>query len=335
MRLHRLAFPLCLAASTAIAIPAAAQPSGPSTTAVAATDRARSLHVEGARLFELGKYDEAYVAFLAAWALKKHPQIAGNLADCEVKIGKYRDAAEHFAFMARDPNHEAKPEAKRLAQERLKDVQTRIGTVTISVSSNGAELMLDGKALGTSPLEGPIFVDPGAHVVEATLKGHKPARMPVDAPKGSTQNVALTLEVVPDAPPVPPVVERRPLWPAIAAGSVAVVALGVGAGLAVAANGKASSSATLLSKVGSSSACAGTLASSPDCTALMSDLKSRDALTKGAFSSFVIGGGFAVAAAGLLSWVATSPKAEKSAPTIRITPALGRAEGGIVVLGSF
>ena len=202
------------------------------------------------------------------------------------------------------------------------------------MSLDGAELMLDGKALGTSPLEGPIFVEPGAHVVEATLKGYKPARMPVDAPKGSAQNVALTLEAVPDTPPVPPV-EKKPLWPAIAAGSLAVVALGVGAGLTVAANGKASSSATLLSKVGSSSACAGTLGSSPDCTALMSDLKSRDALTKGAFSSFVVGGGIAAAAAGLLAWGATSPKAEKSAPTIRITPALGRAEGGIVVLGSF
>jgi hypothetical protein len=49
----------------------------------------------------------------------------------------------------------------------------------------------------------------------------------------------------------------------------------------------------------------------------------------------VIAGGFAVATARLRPWVAASPKAEKSAPTIRITPALGRAEGGIGVLGSF
>src|ERR1700687_6037278 len=100
MRLHRLAFALCSATSVIFVMPVAAQPKSPAPlpTAVAAAARARALHVEGARLFELGKYDQAYVAFLAAWALKKHPQIAANLGDCEVKIGKYRDAAEHFAF---------------------------------------------------------------------------------------------------------------------------------------------------------------------------------------------------------------------------------------------
>ncbi len=223
-------------------------PTGPSTTAVAATDRARSLHVEGARLFELGKYDEAYVAFLAAWALKKHPQIAGNLADCEVKIGKYRDAAEHFAFMARDPNHEAKPEAKRLAQERLKDVQTKIGTLAISVSLNGAELMLDGKALGISPLEGPIFVEPGAHVVEATLKGYKPARMPVDAPegvdaeRGAHARGGVRRAAVPPGATTEP---RRLSVPVIVAGSaVTVAALAVGGVFLGVAHAKANDAGT-------------------------------------------------------------------------------------------
>jgi tetratricopeptide (TPR) repeat protein len=145
MRHHRLTFLLCLAASTMIPTRGAAQPKGPAapapTTVVAATDRARALHIEGARLFELGKYDQAYVAFLAAWALKKHPQIAGNLGDCEMKLGKYRDAAEHYAFAAQDP----KPEAKGIAQERLKEAQIKIGTLVVATNPGGAEVLLDGK----------------------------------------------------------------------------------------------------------------------------------------------------------------------------------------------
>ena len=192
----------------------------------AATDRARALHIEGARLFEAGKYDQAYVAFVAAWALKKHPQIAANLADCEMKLGKYRDAAEHFAFVVRDPSNEAKPDLKRTAQQRLTEAQAKVGTLTLSGSPTGAEVLLDGKAVGTAPLDGPIFVEPGHHTIEALRAGAAGARATVDVGAGEARDVVLAEETAQPPPTPPPVVEQRPLWPVIAAGGAAVVALG-------------------------------------------------------------------------------------------------------------
>lgn len=335
MRLHRLAFPLCLVASTAFVMPVAAQPSTPSTTAVAATDRARSLHVEGARLFELGKYDDAYVAFVAAWALKKHPQIAGNLADCETKIGKYRDAAEHFAFVVRDPNHQAKPEEKRLAQERLKEVQTRIGTLAVSVSASGAEVTLDGKTIGTSPLEGPIFVEPGAHVVEATLKGYTPARAPVDAAKGSAREVTLTLEVLREPPGVPSS-PKRSSTPGIVLGAVGGAAAIAGVGLLVGSSLKVSSASQvhdLIAKAGRSCT-VGAPSYDARCGGLATT--SRDANTfRNAGAGFLIGAGVAAAAAATyLLWPQRSAS-DAPASSLRLAPAASTSGAGVIFLGTF
>src|SRR5262245_11666729 len=68
----------------------------------AGTEKARELHAQGDRLYERGEYARAHTAYVAAWSLKKHYQIAGNLGDCEVRIGKYRDAAEHLSYFIRE-----------------------------------------------------------------------------------------------------------------------------------------------------------------------------------------------------------------------------------------
>ena len=208
----------------------------------AATDRARALHVEGAKLYDEGKYEQAYVAFVAAWALKKHPQIAGNLADCEMKLGKYRDAAEHYRFITRNAAGDVKPEDQRRAEGRLKEAQQKIATVEIATSVAGAEVSVDGTSLGKSPLTEALFLEPGRHTIEARLDGYAPTMQTIDAAVNSSQ--AVRLEMKSSSPP-PPLSSPRKLAPGLGIAGVGVAALATGIGFLVDAGAKGSSADTM------------------------------------------------------------------------------------------
>jgi hypothetical protein len=308
-------------------------PDAPATTSAAATERARKLFLEAARLYDEGKYPQAYVAFAAAWAIKKHPSIAGNLADCEVKVGKYRDAAEHFRYIVKDTSGEAKPEDKRRAQERLDEVTKRIGVLSVTVAPTGAELTLDGAPLGTSPLPDAAFVDPGQHTLEAHADGYVPATVSFDVAAGAALPVRLALvpkgATVPTTPPPRAPIPRAVI---ITGGILAAGGFAAGIGLTVAANAKSSTADGLDAKLPLSS-CAGTPAAAraSDCAALKDALHSQSVLADGAVAGFVSAGVFALATAGLGVWSlrSSSPKTG----SVRLAPVVGSHDGGVLVMG--
>jgi hypothetical protein len=309
--------------------PAAAQPKGavprPSTIG-AATDRARELHIEGARLFEQGKYDQAYVAFVAAWALKKHPQIAGNLADCEAKIGKYTDAAEHYAFVLRDPNHEADLEAKRLAQERLTAVRAKIGTLTLAVSPAGAEVMLDGKPLGTAPFLDPVFVDPGPHTLDARKEGLAPGNETIDVKAGAAPTVTLALHETP--------LERRSIVPGAVLGGVAGAALVTAIGLTVVAFNKRATVQDLNKQIAPLGSCVpGAGNFSALCATLQSTTTTGDTLGRAGVGLFVVAGAAALASTLYFVWPASKPGTISGG--IGVAPVASTTGGAMVFSGAF
>jgi energy-coupling factor transporter ATP-binding protein EcfA2 len=54
------------------------------------------------------------------------------------------------------------------------------------------EILLDGQVKGTSPLDGPLYVAPGSHSLEAKL-GNETATASVEATPGQSQEVTLQL----------------------------------------------------------------------------------------------------------------------------------------------
>ncbi len=157
----------------------------------AVTAEARKRFQEGVRLFDEKKFELARAAFLQAYALKKHPDVLLNLAQAEMASGKPFEAAGHFKEFLKDPttaSHPKRPEAER----GLADARARIGRVQIAVDVADAEVFLDGKKLGTSPLAEPVDVTPGPHVVEAK-KGDKAGSQGVMAAEGKITVAQLNL----------------------------------------------------------------------------------------------------------------------------------------------
>jgi len=170
-RRARLLGAAALLGCMAVTKPGFAQAAGAASEADA-SGQAASLYEAGAKAFEANRLEEARVFFLAALRLKKHWQIAGNLGSIEVSLGRNRDGAEHLDFALRTAGDSISAQDRQRMQDLLDKARMAVGALSISVDAPGAEVFVDGKPVGKTPLAGPVFVEPGARVIEARREGY-------------------------------------------------------------------------------------------------------------------------------------------------------------------
>jgi len=329
----------------ALASDAGAQsvPAASPTAGDVQTDKARELHLEADGFYKKGEYAKARASYLAAWALKKHWQIAGSLADCEVRLGLDRDAAEHFAYYFRHVPKGQTPPAN--AKKLYAEAKSRIGAITLQVSEPGADVKVDGVLVGTSPIEDPVFVAPGKHTVEVRL-GAKSARMTLDANAGVTASASL--EMKSEAPlPVPTAsatttamvvstAAPRSKVPAFVMGGVAVVGAAVGIGLFVAWGEKRGAAqrtadSILLEEHSCVTGAANFDARCPD----VESMTRASTSLKFAGTGTLIGAGLLTAGAAAYFFWSAAPSSPSAKSAVRITPAASNNGATVMVSGKW
>ena len=67
------------------------------------------------------------------------------------------------------------------------------GSVNVDSRPRGAQVTIDGRAVGMTPLNAPGLT-PGVHTVRVELAGHKPVATKVTVKAGETARIAVTLE---------------------------------------------------------------------------------------------------------------------------------------------
>ncbi|WP_438008009.1 PEGA domain-containing protein [Sorangium sp. So ce321] len=343
-------------AATLIAAPdiAVAQPAAPQeapASAAEAAKRADASYRQGLRLYSDGKYAEAEAALQSAWELNPTFDVAYNLGNTEYKLKKHREAAQYLSFALRHwPLMKAAAKLKVTAEQRLAESRAQVGAVRVTVGVAGAEVLVDGKAVGRAPLEGEVFVDAGEHRVEARLEGYAPANETVKVAKGGSAEVALAMaaaksdarEGAPVAqapergapgagagasaaekPPVAPVEPVEPAsppqqrsWvPMIALGAASAVGLGVGIGTTVASNTASDDahkqSAAIIQGRGQ---CVKPESSwSGPCEQVRNDASRADTLGNVARVAFIASGALAIATATYVLWPKPKPSAYATA----------------------
>lgn len=187
------AVPLVLALCAVPTLTAGSASAQAPTQSDALTEMARKRFEEGVRHFDQGDYPRAQAAFLQAWALKKHPAVLLNLAQSELRAGNHVDAARHFAqYLHEYPDTPQDQQA--LAQEGLRDARKHTGLLEVAVSTEGAEVLVDGEVVGRSPLPGPVDVQPGSHQVEVRLPGAPPASQQTSVQAGQSVPLHFVVE---------------------------------------------------------------------------------------------------------------------------------------------
>jgi len=296
--------------------------------------RLRALFRDGVKAFEQGKNEEAARILREAWAIRQTYDVAASLAQAEIQLKRYRDAAEHLDFGI---SHFAPVESEQTLEQMqaaFADVKAHVATLKIHVNRAGAEIQVDERALGVSPLAAPQFVDAGVHTVQARSQGEN-ASVVLSVDAGGEYPVELRLS--PTSAEQDGVASsarnKRSLIPVVVAGTVAAVGAAGLIGFSVAASSDADTLAQLRDKNGTSG-CADGSASPADCSAQLDAARSHDKHKNLAMASAIVGGIALVAIPVYWFW----PRTEHAANAVRSTGVRLRGAvgvGHIAVFGEF
>lgn len=165
--------------------------------------RARTSFETGVEALRQEDYPGALSAFQASWSLNPRPIVMFNIANCQAALFDYPAAIASFRIYL-EVGAESEP-ADRMedARGRIAELEPRVGQVVLTVDPPGAQVLVDGRDVGTTPLADALRLGPGPHVLELRRDGFEAFRRELTVEQGERVEVVAVL--LPAAPVVGPV----------------------------------------------------------------------------------------------------------------------------------
>lgn len=174
----------------AVSVPLAS-PTG--VRAQAASD-ANALVDQGVERRRAGDDEGALVLFTRAWEAGHAPRARAQMALVEQALGHFVDAEAHLLEALAVVDDEWIQLRRADLALALEAIQLRLGYLEVRGGIDGADLRLDGRSVGTLPLDAPIRLAAGSYRMEVIARQHYPfTRQIVIVPEGTTrETVAIT-----------------------------------------------------------------------------------------------------------------------------------------------
>lgn len=152
-----------------------------------------ALIAKGNELRRAGTPGPALPYFQKAYELARTPRTAGQLGLAELAAGYPVDAAEHLAAALQSPDDPSIIKYRKLLTDALTTARSQIGELALQGSPAGAEVAVDGRAIGVLPLPAPIKLAARSTEVVVRAPGYEQRR--VDVPIVGGQRLALTINL--------------------------------------------------------------------------------------------------------------------------------------------
>lgn len=176
---------LALTARLANAQGGASDQSPPSASPIAPATGTRSLseslagdakaeYESGKLLYEDGDYAGAALKFQRAYELSADPRLLWNRAAAEKNLRHYAQVRTLMRKYLDTGGSLVSAEERADAEELIGMVSGFVSEVTISVDQVDAEIAIDGRSIGKSPLPTPVALDMGEHEITVSKVGFKP-----------------------------------------------------------------------------------------------------------------------------------------------------------------
>ncbi len=191
----RLVFVAVLGAAVAAGGSAAAQEQ---SAGAALGDEEEAMLLEGIELRRAGKDEEALEVFLAL--LRRSPESVRarvHLATAYQALGRWLAAELHLDQALANEGHPFIERHRELLEEASRVVKGHIGRVEVAGNHPGATVRIDGRVVGTLPLQAPARVLAGRYQLEVTASGHYPVSRRISVQ--GNQLVRETVELSPIA----------------------------------------------------------------------------------------------------------------------------------------
>jgi hypothetical protein len=151
------------------------------------------------------RFAEAVREFEQAYELWPDYRVLYNIGKVRVTLGRSAEAVAAFEAYLEKGGAELPEERRQEVREAVAGQLAHVATIDVRVSEDGAEVRVDGRLVGTSPLGAPVRVTEGKHTVEALRPGQPVQLREIDLPGASTLTVELAFPPPPRPdPPAPP-----------------------------------------------------------------------------------------------------------------------------------
>ena len=186
----------------ALAAPAVAAP--PTDVEIRA---ARQLFAEADKDETAGRWAEALDKLRRVEQVKLTAGVRSHVALCEEHLGQLAKALDDYTAAETQAGVEGSADVLSFVGKQLVSLAPRVPRLTIHLvpAAPDAVVTLDGSSVSPSLRGVPIPVDPGVHVIEATLKNRVPARRSVTLHERDTVTLDLELPEAPAPPPPAPI----------------------------------------------------------------------------------------------------------------------------------
>jgi hypothetical protein len=281
------------------------------------------------------KPEEALKLFMDLWNKVKSHDIAASIGEIELSRKRYPEAAQYLNYaIAMLPPYQSEKQLTAL-RKSLQECQKHVGTYELSANVKGAVVNLDGVDVGKTPLDGPLFLSPGWHILLVTMDGYKRGDKSVNVSAGASEKLDVQLvpveaeKPVPAAPAAsplpqpnlnvtnpPPPVESAPAkpnpWILVGGGVVTVGGIVTGLVFNSKANSYFDKAQTTRARTGPTGCDIGGSANLSDCASTRENLKDGDNARNLSRISFAIGGAALIGTVAYWLWPRNAPAASNA-----------------------
>jgi hypothetical protein len=163
----------------------------PAWAQVAQNDEAAARYDRGVKLFGDGDYPGALAEFETVYQLTKRWEVLFNVAVCQKKLFRYGKAVRSLERYLAEGGAGVDATRKQAVQAELAEIRSLVAEITVSVAGAPAQIDVDGLSEGVTPLDRPLLLGSGRHVVRASREGELADEKVIDVISG--QNATVTL----------------------------------------------------------------------------------------------------------------------------------------------
>jgi tetratricopeptide (TPR) repeat protein len=191
---------------------AQATPAAPATNsappAAAKQDAARRFE-HAIKLYEEADYTLALAEFERVYELMPDYRVLYNIGQVSTQLGRYARAFRTLKEYVARGGAELAPDRAAAVQADLAQLAGKIARLSVQVEQAGAQVSVDGVAVGRSPLAEPLVVDVGEHRVQIELPGYVAQSQTFTLAGGDRRETTVVLQAQPLVPAPAPVEAKR------------------------------------------------------------------------------------------------------------------------------
>ncbi len=160
------------------------------------TGEALAEYESASLLYRDGDFAGAVTKFNHTYELANDPRLLWNIAVCEKNLRHYAQVHRLVTRYLAEGGALLTAEDRASAEALLSAIQSFVSSLNVSVKPDGADVLVDGKIVGKSPLPEALNIDMGSHVIGAQLEGYVEQKRTIELVGGRGTDVVFELAEV-------------------------------------------------------------------------------------------------------------------------------------------